>query len=322
MSQSTGDARGPEIVLPEAKMHVRSPKEPATAKIVRNELCTARKAAGFVRHVEIDLTGTGMEGHFLPGQAIGIVADGMDSTGKPHKVRLYSICSPTRGEDGKGVVVATTVKRLVDEHWESHGLFTGVSSNYLCDRRPGDTVQVTGPAGKRFVLPVDKGAHDYVFFATGTGIAPFRGFILDLLEAECQSQIYLIMGAPYTTDLLYHADLLGLQDKHKNFHYITAISREKQADGHDPLYIQDRVRTERDRLLPALISPKTLIYICGVAGMELGIFQQLALNLTGSDLRQYLDVDADQLADIRKWTRQMIHKQVRPSRRVFMEVYA
>lgn len=303
-------------------MHVRTPKEPGVATIVKNELATSRKAAGYVRHVEIDLTGSGMEGTFMPGQAIGVVADGLDENGKPHKVRLYSICSPTRGEDGKGVIVATTVKRLIDEHWETRKLFVGVSSNYLCDRRPGDKISVTGPAGKRFVLPVDKSAHDYIFFATGTGIAPFRGFIMDLLESGCQSQIYLVMGSPYSTDLLYHADLLRMQEQHKNFQYITAISREKQADGHDPLYIQDRLRTERNRLLPTLINPRTLIYICGVAGMELGIFQQMALQLTGADLRQYLDVDPEVLADIRKWTRQMIHKQVRPSRRVFMEVYA
>ncbi|MBL0921067.1 MAG: hypothetical protein IBJ10_02935 [Phycisphaerales bacterium] len=303
-------------------MHVRTPKEPGTATILRNELATSRKAAGYVRHVEIDLTGSGLEGQFLPGQAIGVIAEGVDEAGKPHKVRLYSICSPARGEDGKGVVVATTVKRLIDEHWESHKLFVGVSSNYLCDRRPGDKVLVSGPAGKRFVLPVDKSAHDYVFFATGTGIAPFRGFIMDLLENNCTSQVFLIMGSPYSTDLLYHADLLRLQEQHKNFQYITAISREKQADGHDPLYIQDRIRTERERLLPALISPRTLIYVCGVAGMELGIFQQLALHLTGNDLRQYLDVDPEALAAIRQWTRPMIHKQVRPTRRVFLEVYA
>jgi hypothetical protein len=55
--------------------------------------------------------------------------------------------------------------------------------------------------------------------------------------------------------------------------------------------------------------------------MEMGIFQQLALQLTGADLRQYLDVDPAALADIRNWTGAMIPKQVRPTRRVFMEVY-
>lgn len=313
---------GAEIELPEARMHVRTPKDPGVAKIVRNELCTSKKAAGFVRHIEIDLTGTGMEGTCLPGQAIGVIPDGEDENGKQHKLRLYSLSSPTKGEDGRGHIVATTVKRLVDEHWESHRLFTGVSSNYLCDRQVGESVRVTGPNGKRFLLPREPDKHDYLFFATGTGIAPFRGFLMDLIDAKSTSQVVLVMGAAYSTDLLYHADLLRWQDEHPNFRYITAISREKQRDGHDPLYIQDRLRTERDSLLPLLTSERTLLYVCGVAGMELGIFQQLGLSLNGSALEQYLQVDREALADIRRWNRGMLHKQIRPTKRVFLEVYA
>lgn len=311
-----------EIVLPEAVMHRRTPKDPAVAKIVKNELCTAKKAAGYVRHIEIDVGGTELAGCCLPGQAIGVLADGLDENGKPHKVRLYSICSPTRGEEGKGNVIATTVKRMIDEHWETRKLFVGVSSNFLCDRRPGDEVRVSGPNGKRFLIPVNRADYNYVFFATGTGIAPFRGMAMDLLESGVKSQITLIMGAPYATDLLYHAEFLKMAEQYPNFTYITAISREKQADGRDPLYIQDRIRTERDQLLPVLTAGNTLLYICGIAGMELGIFQQLAFHLNGTDLEQFLQVDTEALADIRRWDRRMIHKQVRPTRRVFMEVYA
>ena len=43
-------------------------------------------------------------------------------------------------QDGQGRVVSTIVKRLIDEHWEHHRLYTGVCSNYLCDLQPGDTV--------------------------------------------------------------------------------------------------------------------------------------------------------------------------------------
>ena len=319
---SHAPSNAPEIVLPEAVMHRRTPKDPAEATVVKNELCTAKKAAGYVRHIELDVGGTELENCCLPGQAIGIIADGVDENGKPHKVRLYSVCSPTNGEDGKGRVVATTVKRMIDEHWETRKLFVGVSSNFLCDRRPGDKVKVSGPNGKRFLCPVNRNDYNYMFFATGTGIAPFRGMTLDLLRGGCTRPIYLVMGAPYATDLLYHAELLALAEKHENFQYITALSRERQSDGRDPLYIQDRVRTDRDRFLPVLGDENTLVYICGIAGMELGIFQQLALNLNGSALEQYLEVDPEALADIRRWDRRMIHKQVRPTRRVFMEVYA
>ncbi|MBL8762830.1 MAG: hypothetical protein JNM07_00995 [Phycisphaerae bacterium] len=320
---STATARGPsEIVLPEVKMNIHLPTKPVPAVVVRNELCTFKKAAGFVRHVEIDIGGTQMIGECRPGQALGVIPEGTDKNGKPHKVRLYSISSPTRGEDGKGKVIAVTVKRTIDEHWENNKLFLGVASNYLCDRQPGDRIMVSGPNGKRFLLPKDHTGYDYMFFATGTGIAPFRGMLIDLLESRSQSKIVLVMGAPYTTDLLYHDYFLRMAGENKNFTYITAISREKQNDGHDRLYVQDRVRTERDRLLPILAGPRTLIYICGLAGMELGIFQELALNLNGEALEQYLECDREALSDIRRWNRQMIHKQVRPTRRILMEVYA
>ena len=161
-----------------------------------------------------------------------------------------------------------------------------------------------------------------MFFATGTGIAPFRGMVIDLLESGCKSNVTLLMGSPYATDLLYHDFFLQMQEKYPNFQYITAISRERQADGHDPMYVQDRLATDRDKLLPKLTSPRTLIYVCGLAGMELGIFQQLALLLTGESLEQYLQVDRATLADIRSWNRQMMHRQIKATKRVFLEVYA
>lgn len=311
-----------EIPLPEVKMHLYKPTDPVPVKISKSEICTGRKAAAFVRHIEFDVTGTTLVNNCVPGQSIGIIPPGQDEKGRPHKVRLYSLASPAKGENGNPNILSTTVKRTIDEHWETHKLFLGVASNHLCDVQVGDTVMMSGPNGKRFILPASPGDHDYIFFATGTGIAPFRGMVIDLLESGHRSQVTLVMGSPYATDLLYHDFFLQMQEKYPNFHYMTAISRERQADGHDPMYVQDRLRTDRDRLLPKLTSPRTLIYVCGLAGMELGIFQQLALMLTGDSLEQYLQVDNAALADIRSWNRQMMHRQIKATRRVFLEVYA
>ena len=311
-----------EPVLRDVKMHLLRPTEPGLGTIVKNERCTAsKKAAGYVRDIQIDVSETPLVGECWPGQSIGVIPEGVDAAGKPHKVRLYSLSSPITGCDGQGKIYSVTVKRTIDEHWENHSLFLGVASNYLCDRQVGDKVRISGPNGKRFVLPADIHGHDYTFVATGTGIAPFRGMLMDLFRQGCKSRITLLMGAPYSTDLLYHAFFLEMAEKHKNFNYFSAISRES-ISGREGLYVQDLLRVHRDQLLPQLTGERNLVYICGLAGMELGIFQQLALNLQGSALEQYLQVDPEPLRDIRRWDRRMIHKEVRPTKRIMMEVYA
>lgn len=312
-----------EVVLPEAKMHLYRPNEPVTARVVKSEVCTARsKAAGFVRHVEFDVSGTNLVGNVLPGQSIGVLAPGQDEKGRAHAVRLYSVASPTRGEDGEGKIISTTVKRTIDEHWENHRLFLGVCSNYLCDVQAGEEVRLSGPNGKKFLVPRDAGAHDYVFFATGTGIAPFRGMVLDLLSAKVKSNVTLIMGAPYATDLLYHDLFNRLASEHANFRYVTAISRGTQEDGNGPMYVQDRITSNKDELLAKLASERTLVYVCGIAGMELGIFQHMARHLPAATLEQYLHADSEAMSNIAAWDRKMLHRQIKPTKRVFLEVYA
>lgn len=309
------------VTLPDVQMNLHTPKDPCQGTVVRTQVCTDRKAAGIVRHIELDVAGTALAGAARPGQAFGVLPPGTDNKGRPHHVRLYSYASPTRGEDGAGAVISTTVKRVVEEHWKTHRLFEGVASNYLCDLQVGEKVRLTGPVGKRFLLPVNMLDYNYLFFATGTGIAPFRAMTIELLEAGFANTAYLIMGAPYATDLLYHADFLRYTEEWRNFHYLTAISREQQADGHDPMYVHNRIETNLHELLPILTAPNTLIYICGITGMEVGVFRHLAEHLTGVDLERYLHVDGDALAHIESWNRQMTHREIRPTERVFMEVY-
>ncbi len=313
-----------EIILPEARMHIYRPTEPVTARVTRSEICTSRKAAGFTRHLEFDVSGTNLVGQVLPGQSIGVLAPGIDTKGRPHAVRLYSVASPTGGEDGSGTIISTTVKRTIDEHWESHKLFLGVCSNYLCDLNVGDEVKLSGPNGKKFLLPADAASHDYLFFATGTGIAPFRGMVLDLLRKRVNCRVTLVMGSPYSTDLMYDELFRSLAKEHANFRYLTAISRERQSNGSGPMYVQDRITAPdtREELAALLAGPRTLIYVCGIAGMELGIFQKMASVLPAGVLEQYLKADPAAMADIPSWSRKMLHREIKPTKRVFLEVYA
>jgi ferredoxin--NADP+ reductase len=316
----TSAHRDPGPALPEVHMHLHTPATPALGTVVATERCTRSKTHSFVRHIAFDVTGTQLAGNFRPGQSFGVIPDGVDETGRPHKVRLYSVCSSSRGEDGSGNVVATTVKRTIDEHTDTHRLFLGVASNFLCDLSPGAKVKLTGPSGKRFVLPASPADHDYVFFATGTGIAPYRGMILDLLSAGVDSRIVLVMGAPHASDLLYDGLLRELASRHANFRYRTALSRERQEDGGGPMYVQGRLQTHADEIRAILDSDRGLVYICGIAGMELGIIQGLA-GLLGPRLERYVRVHPSVAGDVQGWTRAMIPREVGPTRRLTVEVY-
>lgn len=315
-------ATSTRIDLPAVQMHLVRPTEPVVARVVRNQICTrSKKSAGFVRHIELDVSGTPLEGNFRVGQSFGVLPPGTDERGRLEKVRLYSIASPSGGEDGEGKILATTVKRTVDEHWETNKLFLGVASNYLCNLQEGDEVRVSGPNGKRFLLPARPEEHDYVFFATGTGIAPFRGMVMELLEKKVECRIALVMGAPYRTDLLYDDLFTRLEHDFENFTYIQAISREPEQPHGRGVYVQQRIATHRDEIVPLLSTDRGLIYVCGVAGMELGIFQELARQLAPASREPYLACDAETLANVDTWDRRMIHRDIKPSRRVFLEVY-
>lgn len=308
--------------LPEVRQHLISPAEPARARVVSSRICTAaRKAGGFVRHIDIDVSGTPLQGAWRAGQSFGVVPPGVDEHGKPHKLRLYSIAAPTRGERGDGTIISTTVKRTIDEHHDTHRLFLGVCSNYLCDLREGDEVFVTGPAGKRFVLPEDPSGHDFVFIATGTGIAPFRGMLLDLAQSNYTGRAALIMGTPYRTDLLYDEELRQLAREHAWFTYRTAVSREITENQPRPMYVQDRLEADAAELRDTLVSDRALIYICGIAGMELGVLRTLWTVLPPEHRAQYLALGEDVPSDPSLWDRRMIPRQIKPTKRIMMEVY-
>ena len=326
--------------LPEVKMHLIPPGTPAQGSVTSNTLCMKGRSSSYVRHVCIDIGETALAGNFRAGQSFGIVPPGLDANGKPQKVRLYSIASPSWGEDGHGKVLATTPKRLIAEHSpqklgddpNDNSLYLGVCSNYLCDLKAGATIAVTGPAGKRFLLPEDTSKHDYLFLATGTGIAPFRGMAMELLQGppegspwrsnwnRCESRIELVMGSPYTTDLLYDDLFRGLAAKNSNFHYHPVISRETREDGCKGEYAHQFLeRRLGDRFDAMLRNPRTLIYVCGLAGMQMGLYRMLGAKGLAAG---YLNIDAE-IADLpaTQWTDEHFKRRIRATHRCMIEVY-
>lgn len=267
------------IINRDIPLNLARPNNPVTGKVVESTLLTHEKSASYCRHIVIDVSGSDLEHRFQAGQAFGVIPE-WSLNADDRTLRLYSIASPTQGEYGEGKTIATTVKRVVGEDEESHQLFLGTASNYLCDLQVGSAVKVTGPTGKQMLLPDQEelGEYNYVFVATGTGIAPFRGMLIELMQAEIPGDVHLIFGVPYSTDVYYEALFRRYEEKYPNFHFYTAISREEQGSGRGQMYVQDRLAVDWHEIESTLCDSNTLLYICGNAGMEWGIYRHLLAN--------------------------------------------
>ena len=307
----------PEITLPEVELNIYTPKDYVEVPIVENYVCTKENSPNYVRHVTFDISGTDLEGRVQAGQSIGILPPGENERGRPHKLRLYSVSSPTKGESGKSHLISTTVKRTIEE-FDNNDLYLGVCSNYLADLEPGDNVKMTGPSGRRFLLPENDTDFNYVMFATGTGIAPYRGMIMDLLESGIENDIVLVFGCPYRTDLLYSDYFESLDKEHSNFHYLPRISREARRDDGSKKYVQTCLWDDQELLDPILKEENSLLYICGLKGMEAGIYRALGKK----NLSQYLDIREPAVDKTpEEWNEKDLKRYVKPSSRTFVEVY-
>ncbi|MGH8226047.1 MAG: FAD-binding oxidoreductase [Gammaproteobacteria bacterium] len=304
--------------MPEVAVNLCRANAPVRVPLAESQIVTAETSPNFVRHVTFDVGGTPLEGRLLAGQSFGIVPPGNDADGKPHKLRLYSVSSPSRGEKGGGRLASTLVKRVLEEHGPAHRLYLGVCSNYLCDLQVGDEVEMTGPAGKRFLLPVEPDKHNYVFFATGTGIAPFRAMVLDLLAAGVtNARIHLIVGVPYRTDHLYHDLFTGPARELPGFRYRSVVSREDRRMDGFKRYVHHEIG-EDEELRETLAQPNTLIYVCGIKNMESAIYRELLK----AGLDNYITLrHPPEGKEPLQYTNEEFHRHLRPSPRMFLEVY-
>ena len=220
---------------------------------------------------------------FASGQFISAVAS--DPRGK-QQTRAYSIASAANANRFE-----LCVNRVPE----------GFFSNHLADLTdlpPGGTIQVHGPHG-HFVLrqPIT----DSIFVATGTGIAPMRGFTQWLfpetgpdagLDRSEGKEIWLVYGTRHESELYYREEFEALAARRPNFHYLPTLSRGDESWKGLRGYVQDHVaRIVEERaarlgqtlpapppdptLLPAELKFDIYAYICGLNNMVAGVREKL-----------------------------------------------
>lgn len=233
---------------------------PAVATVQGNFRLTKDNVENDVRHIILDFGDTVFP--VLEGQSIAITPPGTDANGKAHDSRLYSIASPRDGERPNTNNIALTVKREPG----------GLCSNYLCDLKKGDQVEVSGPFGSTFLMPNDPLAN-IIMICTGTGSAPFRGFTERRRRAmpDAPGSMLLFFGARQPDELPYFGPLSKVPKSLLRQQLVFSRLPDQPKE-----YVQDRIRTCADELSGLLQDARTHIYICGLKGMETGVDEALA----------------------------------------------
>ena len=217
---------------------------------------------------------------FTAGQFISAVAE--DAKGKL-QTRAYSRASAPRGNRFELCV------NRVEE---------GFFSNHLADLPDlpiGAEIQIHGPHG-HFILhePIT----DSILVATGTGIAPMRGYLQSLFpdggpDRSNGKQIWLVYGTRYESDIYYREEFEALATRQPNFHYLPTLSRAQESWTGLRGYVQEHVAriiekraAQLGQPLPAPLPDPAIpaseltfdiyAYICGLNEMVAGVRERLA----------------------------------------------
>jgi benzoyl-CoA oxygenase/reductase BoxA protein len=254
-------------------VNVYTHKAPLSARVAGNYRLTAESSESDVRHVVLDFGSVPFP--VLEGQSIAVLPSGTMRDGRPHFARQYSIASPRNGERQGYNNLSLTVKRVKAEPGVTEK--DGVCSNYLCDVKKGDVVQVIGPFGSTFLMPNHPGSN-LLMICTGTGSAPMRGMTEYRRRRRASSngrgaegKLMLFFGARTKEELPYFGPLMNLP---KDFIDVTfAFSR---TPGEPKRYVQDLLRERAVDVAAMLRDDETYIYVCGLKGMEDGVLLALA----------------------------------------------
>ncbi|OAF03517.1 NADPH--cytochrome reductase [Bradyrhizobium centrolobii] len=176
--------------------------------------------------------------------------------------RYYSISSSPSVDPAR---CSVTVGVVGGPAASGRGLYKGICSNYLSDRRAGDTIYATVRETKAgFRLPDDASA-PIIMIGPGTGLAPFRGFLQERAARKAKGATLgpamLFFGCRHPEqDYLYRDELKALEASGVT-ELFTAFSR---ADG-PKTYVQHLLAAQKDKVW-ALIEQGAIIYVCGDGG--------------------------------------------------------
>jgi Na+-transporting NADH:ubiquinone oxidoreductase subunit F len=200
-----------------------------------------------IKEVTLELVSPG-EINFEAGQFVNFQVPEYELT--PESVyRAYSLASSPQDKNKLELEV-----RLVP-----NGICTTYVHSYM---KEGETILVNGPYGEFFLRDTHK---DIIFIAGGSGMAPIKSILHDMLSRGIQRKATYFFGARSLRDLFLVDEMRAMEGKLPGFKFVPALSEPKPEDnwqGETGL-ITEVVK----RYVANLDTNNTESYLCGSPGM-------------------------------------------------------
>ena len=137
----------------------------------------------------------------------------------------------------------------------------------------GTQYDIMGPLGLFGLKHIEEG-YDQVFIAAGTGIAPMRAFIKELLEnIHYTSKVVLIFGVRSEEDILYLEEFQKFSKDFSQFSYYVTLSRPTSNWEGRNGYVQEHLK---DIIVKVKLNiHSTHFYMCGRTKMVDSVHEML-----------------------------------------------
>ncbi|UUU36645.1 cytochrome P450 [Streptomyces sp. CA-210063] len=170
--------------------------------------------------------------------------------------RHYSISSSAAAAPGE---VDLMVSLLKAPHRGGEGIFRGIASHYLQTVGAGDTLQARVlPRSEAFRLPQDP-AVPVIMVSAGTGLAPFRGAVLDRLHGKATGTLLCYFGCDHPdVDFLHREELQAAQDAGA----VSLRPTFSYAPEGGVRFVQDRIAKESAEVW-SVLQDGGRVYVCG-----------------------------------------------------------
>jgi NAD(P)H-flavin reductase len=142
---------------------------------------------------------------------------------------------------------------------------SGKATTCIWGKKEGEILNLKGPIGGFGIKGSNK--ENLIFIGTGTGIAPLRSMIKNLLEKNTKKNLTLIFGERFENGGLFREEFQSLKKQYKNFKFIQVVSKPSDNYKGKKGYVQE--------VLEDLDIKNSEAYLCGIPGMVKGCKEKL-----------------------------------------------